>query len=549
MTGSNNSRIIKSALLLICTLAVSPMSSLAQAPTTESLGKVDFGATCDASVRDDFNRAAALLHHMTYPIARAVFQSVTEEDPACSLAYWGMAMTLFQPLWPTRPGDADLSQGWELIQEARRQGPANLREEMFVATGEAFFDPAGAPDYWIRIDRWAAATTALFEAFPEDIEAKAFFALAHLATGSRLGTPADHQARAGAVLLEVLAEEPNHPGAVHYTIHANDYVGRENESLDVVRRYGEIAPRNPHALHMPTHIFVRLGAWEEVIEWNQRAGEAALAQKVGPNEEFVWDEYPHAVGYLVYAYLQRGDDAAAGEIIEALNEIPNIEPGFKTAFHLATTAARFALERQDWRTAAALEIQSESPVEWEQFPWPLAVTWYARGLGAAHLGDGAKERVAESVVWLGFLSEQAMAAGEAPFASQIDVLTMEVSAWQAYTQGDSMEALRLMAEAVALEEATPKPPITPGAIIPARELLGDLYMSLGNPTQARHEYQALNSRTPGRLNSLLGIARSSVALGDTEMARDFYLQVLDGVAVDSERAGVLEARAYLAGGG
>jgi tetratricopeptide (TPR) repeat protein len=529
-------------LMLLASAACSPSVPVVE---QESLGAVSFATSCDPSVQDDFNRAVALLHHMTYPFAGAAFREVTARDPGCAIAYWGEAMTLFQPLWPTRPGVADMERGWGLMVRAR-EGSASPREELFLAAGEAFFDPEGDPDYWTRIDRWVEASTAVYATYPNDLEAAAFFALARLATSARSGDPAGRNAEAAEVLSAVLATEPTHPGAVHYTIHANDLSGRENESLDVVRTYGDIAPQNPHALHMPTHIFVRLGEWEESIGWNRRSAEAALAHRVGPSEEFTWDEYPHAVEYLVYAHLQQGDDASASELIETLTAIPDLQPSFKTAFHIASTGARFALERQDWEAASQLAVRQPETLDWDRFTWPEAVVWHARGLGAAYLERPAM--VQESLDALASLSGRAADAGESYFSAQIRILELEVQGWQALTQNDSDSAIRFLREALSLENATPKHPVTPGATLPAGELLGDAYMALGEPESARNAYAASNDRIPGRLNSLLGLARASIALDDPTSARVYYAEIERRASRSSDRPGVIEARAFAKGG-
>lgn len=518
----------------------------AQEVAPESLGHVDFHVRCASAVENEFNRGVALLHHMTYPVAFASFQAVAEADPGCAMAYWGMAMTLFQPLWPTRPGDEELEQGRALIQQAHGLGSASQRERMFIAAAASFFNRDGEPGYWTRIDRWAEATAEIFEAFPDDLEAQAFFALSHLATASRGGgEPAAHHERAGRVLQGILEKEPTHPGAVHYTIHANDFDGRQGKSLGVVRSYGEIAPLNPHALHMPTHIFVRLGEWDEVISWNERAAEAALAQHVGPGGQFVWDEYPHAVEYLAYAHLQRGDDRSAREVIAAISGASDLQPSFKTAFHLASTAARYAMERHDWPMAAEISVRSPTYIDWDRFWWPEATTWLARGVGSARLGQ--LNGVAEGLERLRELESLAAAAGEDYFATQIRILVLEVEAWQALALGDQVRAVSLLEAATNLEEETPKHPVTPGPTIPAREMLGDLLAEVGSHQAAMEEYQISDGRTPGRLNTILGLARSAVALGDTDSARRHYRRLLDLSVEGSDRAAVLEARAFLGG--
>jgi tetratricopeptide (TPR) repeat protein len=534
------------ALLVLASTVAACGRPPGAATPEDALGEVSFGAPCDEAVLEPLDRGFALLHHMTYPAAQASFEEVMERDPDCALAYWGAAMTLFQPLWPNRPDAQSLARGWELAQEARRHVRDDGRESMFVATGEAFFDPDGNPDYWVRMERWEAATAALYDAFPDDREARAFHALAELAIASRADDPAAVHRDAAGVLAGILAEAPTHPGAVHYTIHANDFTGREHESLDVVRSYGEIAPANAHALHMPTHIFVRLGAWDEVIDWNRRAAEAARTQRVGAAGEYVWDEFPHAIEYVVYAHLQQGDDAAAAAAIRSLDATPGLQPSFKTAFHHASIASRLVVERADWAGAVGAPVRAPSSLDWDLFPWPEAVSWHARGLGGAH--TGADDVVVESLDRLAELEGRAARSGEALFAAQIEILRLEVAAWQALVAGDRSGALERLEEAVALEERTPKHPVTPGPTIPARELLGDLYATLGEPGPARDAYRASNDRAPGRFNTLLGLARASAALGDDGAAREHYRALLDGAAASSTRPGVLEARAFLGEG-
>ena len=531
------------SLLLLLLLPLRAPALTVQAQTGEALGAVHFAVSCDASVVEEFDRAVALLHHMTYPAALDAFQAVTQRDPECALGYWGAAMTLFQPLWPTRPSAEDLRRGRELMQEARRWTVEPGREELFVATGEAFFSQEGEPDYWTRVQRWADATADLYRAFPEDREVRAFYALSLLATAPQ-GDAAEIHAEAARVLTSILAEEPTHPGAVHYTIHANDFQAREHESLHVVRSYGEIAPANAHALHMPTHIFVRLGDWDDVIAGNRRAAAAALRQRVGPGGAWVWDEFPHAVEYLVYAQLQRGDDDGAARLIDSLRQTPDLQPSFKTAFHLASTAVRHAVERHDWERASNLPARTPRELDWDAFPWPEALVWWARGLGAANLADRAPV-VEESLSQLTRLGQRASEMGEALFATQIEILRLEVEGWRAFAQERPIDALRLLEEAATLEEQTPKHPVTPAPAIPARELLGDLHLALQNPGAAREAYTTSNAIAPGRLNTLAGLARASVALGDAEAARSYYQRLADQAADSSTRPAVVEARAYL----
>jgi tetratricopeptide (TPR) repeat protein len=547
---SRNGRaaIVWTRLVTVVLIALSPWPAEGQQPAAAGpapLGRVSFDPGCEPSVRADFERGLALLHHMTYPAAYRAFEDVSEGDPSCALAYWGMAMTLFQPLWPNRPSQEDLEQGWALAQRARDLSDGAGVRSALVRTGEAFFDPAGAPDYWARIRAWSDATGALHAAYPDNVEARALHALAILATAPLDGDAAASHARAADLLTGILQVVPTHPGAVHYTIHANDFRGRAELSLDVVRRYGDIAPANPHALHMPTHIFVRLGLWDEVVDWNLRAADAALAQPAGPRGEWVWDEYPHATEYLVYAYLQRGEDELARARVERMSETPDLQPGFKTAFHLTSTAARYALERRAWDEAVELRVRPYDTLDWDRLPWPEAVTWYARGLGAAHLGD--RTAASESARRLEALRDAAEASGEMIFVAPIEIMRLELAAWASLEDGDADQAVARMQEAVALEARTPKHPVTPGATLPAGELLGDLYLRLDRPSDAFEAYRASDEQVPGRLNTLAGLARASSASGNREAAATWYRRLLTLASNTSGRAVVAEAERYLSG--
>ena len=470
--------------------------------TQPSLGTVDFPISCSRPAQVEFNRAVALLHNMTYPQAREAFQRVAEIEPACAMAHWGIAMTLFQPLWPTRPSPQDLLQGWDEVQKAKR-GMGTQREQLFIAAAEAFFAEPASRDYWSRIRSWESAMEHVYRSFPNDPEAATFYALAHLA----VSTPATARAnadRAAEILGGVLARDPDHPGAMHYMIHANDVPGREHDSLEVTHRYSEVAPRNPHALHMPTHIYTRLGEWDNVISGNLQAAAAALEHPAGEHGELVWDEFPHAIEYLVYAYLQKGMHDEAGAQVRRLLATRNLEPTFKTAFHLASTQARYALERHAWGEAVALEPREPAILDWARFAWPEAITHFARGLGAVHLND---ERVtAASIERLTALEASTRTAGEEIFANNIQMLRLELSAWVAHAHGKEQEGLDVMRQAAALEASTPKHAVTPGPTLPAEELLGDMLMEQGRTADALAAYQRALNFYPGRLNSLRGSA-------------------------------------------
>jgi tetratricopeptide (TPR) repeat protein len=504
--------------------------------------RVDFPVPCSAPAQAAFNEAVTLLHHMTYPQARQGFERVLAVDPDCAMAHWGVAMTLFQPLWPTRPGPEALQLGWDHVQQALALAPAG-RERAFIASAQAFFLEPGGTDYWLRIRRWEAASAEAYRAFPGDDEIAAFYALAHLATSPANAVSRTNADEAAAILLKVYEHKPGHPGAMHYLVHANDVPGRERELLDITRQYEAAAPDNPHALHMPTHIYTRLGEWDSVIRGNLRAADAALRFPAGDKGELVWDEFAHAIEYLVYAYLQKGADADALAQVQRLQGTANLQPGFKTAFHLASTQARYALERKDWPQAAALVPGTPASVDWSRFAWPEAIVLFAHGLGSARVGKlGEAKAVADR---LAVLESATRKGGEDLFARNIQMLRLQLEAWSAQAGGDPDLALARMGEAVALEAATPKHAVTPGPTLPGNEQLGDLLMEQHQPAPALAAYRKSLQAYPKRFNSLLGAARASQAGSDKAQARAFYRELIAVAGAGTRAEPLAEARAYL----
>ena len=513
------------ALFLLMLL---PAASRAQ-HARHVMGAVNFPVSCSPQAQAEFNRAVTLLHHMTYPQAREAFQHVATVDTRCAMAQWGFAMTLFQPLWPTRPGPTALQMGWQAVEKARSLPPPTEREQLFIAAAEAFFLDPASNDYWLRIRRWEQAMQKVYEKFPDDPEAAVFYALAHLAV-----TPADKITRANAdraaeILLRVYKRNPNHPGAMHYLVHANDVPGRERELLEITRKYERVAPHNPHALHMPTHIYTRLGDWNGVIRGNLRAAKAALDYPAGEHGEFVWDEFCHAIEYLAYAYLQKHDYAAAAAQLQRLRRTQRIEPTFKLAFHLMSTQARYALERRAWNEATQIVPRQPANLNWDRFTWPEAIARFARGLGDAHVGkiDEAKAESAR----MNELEDATTKMGEQLFARNIRMLRLELDSWIAHIEGQEESSVALMRQAAELEETTPKHAVTPGPTLPAEELLGDLLMEQKRFAEALAPYQRSLELYPERFNSLLGASRAAHALGDAKLERRYrreLFRVTDG---------------------
>lgn len=384
----------------------------------------------------------------------------------------------------------------------------------------------------------------VYQAYPNDHEAGAFYALSHLATSSPSDKSRSHQTRAAAILAKINAEEPTHPGAIHYTIHASDVDGRAALGADVARTYDDIAPSVPHALHMPTHIFVRLGEWNDVIEWNRKSADAALEHPAGDN---VSHHYPHAIDYLAYAYLQQAQDQKARAVLEELRSKEPYQQSFVSAFHLAATPARYLVERRKWVEAASMGIREPAEFPWEKFAAAEAMTYFARGLGAARTNNAALAR--QAAVRLRELEDAETAKGESYWATQVKIKRLAVEAWAALVEGDQERALELMAESAALEASTEKHPVTPGALQPAYELLGDMMLETNQADAALAAYRQSLEKWPRRFNSLLGAARAAHRAGYGEVARTYYSELLDLAGDSTSREGIAEAREYTDKGG
>ncbi len=509
-----------------------------------TLGAVHFDVSCSEEVSGDFDTALAFLHHMQYVESRTAFEQIAEVDPGCGMAHWGIAMTLFQPLWPLRPGPEALQRGWEEVTNARELGTETDREADLVTAAVAFFREPASAEWWTRIQRWSEAMNRAHAARPDDIETAALYALSQLAAGQVAPDRMAYHGRAAEVLLSIYEREPTHPGAIHYTIHSNYVDARAGESIEVVRSYSDIAPEVPHALHMPTHIFVRLGAWPEVIKWNKKSADAALQF---PAADGISHHYPHALDYLIYAYLQRGEDKEARALVEEVSgEEEPFQGTFISAFHLASMPARYAIERRAWDEARAITPGTPASVAWERFWWAESLSWFARGLGASHGGDtGEAERAEGRRV---ALRDAARAAGEKGFAEYIEVDRLVLAAWRAHSAGQSERALDRAREAVELEATTQKHPVTPGALYPSQEALGDLLLELERSQEALAVYEGSLATWPGRFNSLVGAARAARAAGLEDQAREHYRALLEtSSGADSNRPVLAEARRFLGG--
>jgi len=528
-------------LLLFIAVVSLPLSAQHQHEHTGSpparLGDVTFPTSCQPSVQPEFNRAVALLHSFWYEKAAETFQEVARTDPKCAIAHWGVAMTWFRPLWhpPTKEHRA---QGRAAIEKAQAIGGATARERGYINALAAFYRDSETVDHRTRVLAYEQAMADVAAQNAGDEEAQIFHALAIL--GAAAASPPDktfaRQKKAGAMLEPVFQRRPQHPGVAHYIIHSYDYPELAERALEAARRYAKIAPDSPHALHMPSHIFTRLGLWPESIGSNLDSAAA------GRKNNSAGDEL-HALDYLVYAYLQQGRDAEARKIAELRPELKEAKSlYFAAVYSLAAIPARMALERRLWADAAALEPPANLPGG--QYAWAGANFSFARSLGAARTGD--LEKAQEAISDLGQRREELLKAGEKYWSDQVEVQRKAAAGWLAHARKSDEEALKLLREAADLEDSMDKHPVTPGAVVPARELLADLLLELGRPGEALAEYQKVLGDSPNRFHALHGAARSAERAGKREAAAGYYRKLLEVADDAAQRPELAHARQYVA---
>jgi tetratricopeptide (TPR) repeat protein len=514
---------------------------------TAELGAVDFATSCAPAVRDGFNRALALLHHMMYTQAQEQFLAVAEADPECAMAHWGVAMTVFHPLWPDTPAAEQMARGERALERARELEPKTARERAYIDAASAYYRQWQDVGEGERLRRWEAAMAKLHQAYPEDPDAAALYALSMLATAPPDDRTYRQQRRAAAILRAIHEAEPTHPGAIHYGIHAHDFPGLAEKGRDLADVYHRIAPEVPHALHMPSHIYVRLGEWQPNIEWNRRSAEAALRF---PEDGAISLHYVHAMDYIIYGYLQLFEDQRARGVIEAIEAHERYQPNPATSYGIAAIYARYALERRQWQDAAALSVDSLPPtgLDWREHPEGVAVLVHARGLGAARNGDlEAAEAAVAELERLGRTLDEAgkRAPGFAYWAERARVQRDTVAAWVAQARGDRAQAVALMTQAAEREEALGKNPVMPGFVLPARELLGDMLLEQGEPAAALAAYERSLADAPRRANSLYGAGTAAARLGEHDTALRHYRALVDMAGDGEARPILVEARRYV----
>ena len=508
---------------------------------TTPVGAVAFATSCNEDATELVERGVGLTHHMMYDEANFVFGMAGNADPDCAMANWGQAMTIINPLWPTTPSDEKMRRGAELVETALSQSSATDRERAYIETAAAYFVDGIERSKGERLQRFQDAWRILHETHPDDADAEAFYLLASLATANPNDRTLSVQRQVSEALDRLLETHPDHPGMLHYFIHANDYPELANDALTVADHYGDITPRVPHATHMMTHIYTRLGLWDKAIEWNGVSAETALT--ICRETGTINGHYTHALDYLAYAYLQIGDDASVMEIMETTGDLrPPYSGNLHTsAYALSAIPARFALERRDWQEAAQLTPRAPADFPWSEVFEPyIAITHFARAIGLAR--SGKPEQIERELVALAELRDS-VASRNGYWAQQIEIQIQAADAWRLYALGETEDGLSRMKAAADLAMTTEKHAITPGEVLPTSELLGDMLYEDEMYTQALAAYEQSLNRSPGRLNSLHGAARAAGQAGQSNLATKYYQTIADMTeGVEASRSTVLEAR-------
>lgn len=505
---------------------------------SKKFGEVHFPVSCTPAAQAQFDQAVAMLHSFWYDEAEKTFRQVTVTDPDCAMGYWGIAMSLYQQLWMTIPTPAELQQGRAAIAQAQSLTIRTAREQAYLDAAATLYPSNDNKDYSSRKLAYQQAMERVYKKYPDN-EATVFFALALLSSASPDDKHFTKQKQALQLLQRVSKDEPQHPGAIHYIIHSSDYPELAALGLDAARTYAKAAPAVPHALHMPSHIFIRLGLWQEAVQSNLAAYQVALEhdrQHATPDN--YWDERIHFMDFLLYAYLQLDEAERARAIVQQVLATDNVQPqNTTTAYVYAAIPARHAVENGNWQEAAKLRVYP-ADFPWQQFGWCEAITHFAKGIGAARIGNITEAN--NSLKRLETLRDLDRAANKDYTADQIEIQRLAVAAWISAAENHASEALQLMRASADLEDAAGKDNVTPGTIIPARELLGEMLLTLKQPAAALRELEASLQHTPNRRNAILHAARAAKEAGDQVKANHYeqqYQQLQASVQPRHDRLG------------
>ncbi len=519
-----------------------------QSGDSEKLGQVNFLVSCNAQAQKQFNRGVAWLHSFEYEEAEKVFAEVTVSDPQCGMGYWGIAMSNYHPIWAPSSA-AELQKGAAALEKAKSVSGQTGRERDYIAAIDQFYKDSDKLDHRTRASAYGAAMERLYQQYPSDDEAAVFYSLTLIAKGMTAGDKSyASEKKAAQILNGILARQPQHPGVTHYLIHGYDFPALAELALPAARSYAKIAPASAHAQHMPSHIFTRLGLWQESIQSNLDAKSSAEAYALRNKMSGSWDERLHAMDYLAYAYLQGAQDKKALGVLDELYKIRKVEPAnFKVAYTFTAIPARYALERRQWNEAAKLPLQpgNMETFPWKSFPWAEAHIRFARAVGAARTGDITAARL-EVEKLAAIRRALAEVKGGYDWGKQVEIERQAAAAWLAHAEGKPEESLRLMRAAADLDDATEKHPVTPGALIPVREQLGELLLELKQPA-ALQEFETALRNAPNRFNGLYGAARAAKLAADRKRAKSYYEKLVEMCRLaDRDRPEIKEAKQFLA---
>jgi tetratricopeptide (TPR) repeat protein len=497
----------------------------------KKLGTVHFETTCKPEAQKLFDRGMLYQHSFWYRASQKVFEDVLKADPDCGIAYWGIGLSLLlNPHVPTPT--KNLTEGAAMLVKGKSIGAKSERERDYLDALGAMYADYDKVDHRARMQAYAVAMQRLAQRYPNDDEAQIHYALALNTSASPADKTYANQLKGAAILERIAKRQPQHPGVAHYLIHLYDYPPIAEKGLDAARRYAKIAPAAAHAQHMPSHIFTRVGYWQESIASNIESARVAKADREGHDQL-------HAMDYLVYAYLQLGQDKKASAVIDEMNTVTGFTETFIAApYALAASPARYAIERSDWKAAAALQVR----------PTPLAhveaITHFARALGAARSGN--PEAAKAEIIKLGELRDKLREAKDAYWSEQVDIQAQIASAWVLFAEGKYDDALKTISAAADAEDKTEKHPVTPGAPKPARELYGVMLLEHGMAKEALTAFEATLKKEPNRLGAYVGAAKAAERSGDTAKARE-YCQKIVAIAGDADntRTEVADARAFL----
>ena len=524
--------VVSAAIMAAASMSLA-QTVVAQDTAETQFGKVHFPTSCNEIAQRRFDRGMRYQHSFWYRASKEIFEETLKADPECAIAYWGIALSLlYNP--HSAPPAANLPLGLAALQKAKALGAKTQREREYIDALLVYYTDYDKIGHGPRVQAYRKAMEALAHRYPDDDEAQINYAITLNTSASPNDKTYANQLKGAALLEPIFKRQPHHPGVAHYLIHLYDYPPIAEKGLDAAKRYSEIAPAAPHAQHMPSHIFTRVGYWKELIASNIASARAAKAGKE-------YNDQLHAMDYLVYAHLQLGQDKQAREVIDEIVSVTGFNPSVRGGpYAIAASPARYVLERSDWKGAAELQVRPS------QFPYVDAITYFARALGAARSGN--LESAKRDIATLAELRDKVRQAGDAYWAEQVDIQWQAATAWLLNGEGKHDEALGMASKAADTEDKTEKSPVTPGAVLPARELFGAMLLERGMANEAIAAFEATLAKEPNRYNAFAGAARGAERLGDKAKAKTYYEKVIALTSgADAQRPELAAARRFLAG--